>query len=79
METKRLAALPADARDDSKGEPPGSRRGDEEEKMFMASLPEEERVFLEGHKGLGNSQKAEVAWLDMMGYEYEQLDVRDFR
>ena len=44
----------------------------------MASLSEEERRFVEGHKGLGNSQKAEVAWLEKQGYAYEELDVRDF-
>jgi hypothetical protein len=27
---------------------------------------------------IGNSQKAEVAWLEEMGYAYEELDVRDF-
>ena len=34
--------------------------------------------YLEEQKGLGTSQKAEVAWLDRYGYEYEELDVRDF-
>jgi hypothetical protein len=59
-EKQRLALLSGDLRDDSKGETPGSRRYDEQEKLFMASLSECDRVFLEGHKGLGNSQKAEV-------------------
>ena len=27
---------------------------------------------------MGNSQKAEVAWLEKMGYKYEEVDVRDF-
>ena len=31
------------------------------------------------HKGLGNSQKAEVAWLEKQGYAYEEVDVRVFR
>ena len=44
----------------------------------MASLTEEERRFLNSHVGLGNSQKAEVAWLEKMGYEYEELDVHQF-
>ena len=44
----------------------------------MASLPEHDRQFLEMHKGLGNSQKAEVAWLEKMGYDYEELDVMGF-
>jgi hypothetical protein len=60
------------------GEAPGSERGDEEERLFSASLSGEDRRFYEGHKGLGNSQKAEVAWLEEMGHEYEELDVRDF-
>jgi hypothetical protein len=58
---------------------PGSARGDEEERLFLDSLSEEGRAFLTAHKGLGNSQKAEVAWLEMMGYEYEELDVREFQ
>jgi hypothetical protein len=123
--------------------------GDEEERMFLASLPEEDRAYLEDQKGLGNrystiltihqytthhthytpyspytiltiltiltihhthhthhthytpyspyslytiltihhthhtpyspySQKAEVAWMEKMGFEYEECDVRDF-
>jgi hypothetical protein len=55
-----------------------SLRWDEEQRLFMASLPEADRDFLEGHIGLGNSQKAEVAWLEKMGYEYEELDVSAF-
>ena len=74
----RLDGLSSNPRDDSKGEAPGSERADEEDRLFMASLSEEDRRFLQGHKGLGNSQKAEVAWLEMMGYEYEELDVQDF-
>ena len=77
-EQERLAKLSGEPRDDSKGDAPGSARGDEEERLFMASLPEEDRQFLEGHKGLGNSQKAEVAWLEKQGYAYEEVDVRDF-
>ena len=53
-------------------------RGDEEERLLMASLDDEDRAFIEGHIGLGNSQKAEVAWLEEQGYEYEELDVREF-
>jgi hypothetical protein len=53
-------------------------KGDEEERLFVTSLSEDDRRFYEGHKGLGNSQKAEVAWLEEMGYEYEEMDVRDF-
>ena len=54
--------------------------------LFVASLPADERQYLESHIGLGNSQKAEVAWLDMrykktgdVGYLYEEIDVCDFR
>ena len=77
-ERTRLAELSSEQRDDSRGETPGSARGDEEDRLFMASLSEADRRFLNGHKGLGNSQKAEVAWLEKMGYPYEELDVRDF-
>ena len=73
-----LGELSNETRDDSMGEAPGSERGDEEERLFLAALSEEDRRFYEGHKGLGNSQKAEVAWLEEMGYAYEELDVRDF-
>ena len=78
IEIARLDRLSSDPRDDSMGEAPGSSRGDEEERLFLASLLEEEREYLEEQKGLGTSQKAEVAWLDRYGYEYEELDVRDF-
>ena len=77
-EAARLDGLSRQPRDDSKGEVPGSERGDEEERMFMAALSEDERRFLEEQRGLGSSQKAEVAWLDRCGYEYEELDVRGF-
>ena len=29
-------------------------------------------------KGLGNSQKAEVAWLEREGIAYEEVDVREY-
>ena len=74
----RLEKLSRKPRDDSKGGAPGSARGDEEERLFLASLSEEERQYMEEHKGLGISQKAEVAWLDKCGYDYEELDVRAF-
>ena len=77
-ERARLDELSTKPRDDSKGEVPGTEKGDEEERLFMASLSEEDRSFVQGHKGLGNSQKAEVAWLEKMGYDYEEHDVRDF-
>ena len=79
VEKVRLSGLSSRPRDDAAGERPGSERGDAEEALFMASLSEEDRAYLEGHKGLGNSQKAEVAWLEREGIPYEEVDVRDFR
>jgi hypothetical protein len=46
--------------------------------MFVCALQEDDRCFYERHRGLGNSQKAEVAWLEEMGYDYEEVDVRCF-
>ena len=56
-ERARLDGLSSKPRDDSKGKAPGSERGDEEHRLFMASLSEEDRRFLQRHEGLGNSQK----------------------
>ena len=77
-EKARLSGLSSAQRDDAAGERPGSERGDAEEALFMGSLSASDRAFLEGHKGLGNSQKAEVAWLEREGIRYEEVDVRDF-
>ena len=44
----------------------------QQQAAFVASLTAEERHCL---VGLGGSQKAEVAWLDKMGYQYEEWDV----
>ena len=41
-EMTRVDRLSAKPRDDSKGETPGSARGDEEERLFLASLSEDE-------------------------------------
>ena len=38
-------------------------------------LPKEDAEFLEASDGLGNSQKAEVAWLERKGYSYHGVDV----
>ena len=57
-EQQRLEKLSGEPRDDSKGDAPGSARGDEEERLFMASLPEGERRFLEGHVGLAGEGRA---------------------
>jgi hypothetical protein len=51
-EQERLRKLSEEPRDDSKGEAPGSERGDEEERLFVASLSEEDRQFVEAHSGL---------------------------
>jgi hypothetical protein len=84
-ETQRLEQLDSTPRDDSLGEVPGSDRADREEALFASWLSEEDHSFYEGHKGLGNSQKAEVAWLEKRfaetgndGYSYEEVDVRSF-
>ena len=44
-------------------------------RLFLAWLSEEERSFMEASDGLGNSQKAEVAWLERKGYAYTEVDV----
>ena len=49
-EKQRLEGMSCKPRDDSVGEKPGSDRGDEEERLFMATLSEEDRYFLDGHK-----------------------------
>eukprot|EP00935_MAST-01C_sp_MAST-1C-sp1_P001244 g1244.t1 len=83
----RLRKLSTDA-GTSKALPRTSRseRTDEEERLFLSSLSTEEAAFLQAHAGLGNSQKAEVAWLEKryketgnVHYLYEEVDVRDFR
>jgi hypothetical protein len=47
----------------------------DEERSYLSGLSEKERHCV---SGLGGSQKAEVAWLDQHGIEYEELDVADF-
>ena len=47
----------------------------EARRLFLASLPDTEREFLATSEGLGNSQKAEVAWLEKKGYAYWEVDV----
>ena len=56
------------------GSSPFSR---EEHRLFLAWLPEEERQFLDHSEGLGNSQKAEVAWLERKGYHYLEKEVSE--
>lgn len=43
--------------------------------FFLASLTEEDCNLLEASEGLGNSQKAEVAWLDKKGYAYTEVEI----
>ena len=45
------------------------------QRLFLAWLPEEDRQFLEVSEGLGNSQKAEVAWLERKGYAYKEVEL----
>ena len=45
------------------------------QRLFLAWLPEEDRKFLEASEGLGNSQKAEVAWLERKGYPYKEVEL----
>ena len=47
----------------------------EVQRLFLAWLPEEERHFMEASEGLGNSQKAEVTWLERKGYAYTEVEV----
>ena len=47
----------------------------EEHRQFLAWLEEEDRDFLVSSEGLGNSQKAEVAWLQRKGYPYTEVEV----
>ncbi|CAE7575864.1 unnamed protein product [Symbiodinium sp. CCMP2456] len=47
----------------------------EARRLFLASLSETEREYLVTSEGLGNSQKAEVAWLEKKGYTYWEVDV----
>ena len=47
----------------------------EVDRLFFAWLPQEDLEFLAAAEGLGNSQKAEVAWLERKGYSYTEVDV----
>ena len=68
-----LDSLSKDAGDDS-----SSQHSRELQRLFWAWLPEEDRDFLAASEGLGNSQKAEVAWLERKGYQYTQVDIIEF-
>ena len=58
-----------------KGPDTSSPYSREVQRLFLAWLPEDEGKFLEESEGLGNSQKAEVAWLDRKGYAYVEKEV----
>ena len=68
-----LDSLSKDAGEDS-----SSQHSRELQRLFWAWLPEEDRDFLAASEGLGNSQKAEVAWLERKGYPYTQVDIIEF-
>lgn len=68
-----LEYLQKDPRGDST-----SQYSREVQRLFLASLSEEDRGIMEASEGLGNSQKAEVAWLDWKGYRYTEVDVSRF-
>ena len=65
-----LDSLSKDAGEDS-----SSQHSRELQRLFWAWLPKEDREFLAASEGLGNSQKAEVAWLERKGYQYTQVDI----
>ena len=65
-----IKALSKDPRGDS-----SSQYSREVQRLFLAWLPEEDRQFIEASEGLGNSQKAEVAWLERKGYAYTEVEV----
>ena len=65
-----IEGLSKDPRGDS-----SSQYSREVQRLFLAWLPEEERHFMEASEGLGNSQKAEVAWLERKGYAYTEVEV----
>ena len=52
-----------------------SPRSREVDRLFLTWLPAKDREFLQASEGLGNSQKAEVAWLERKGYSYTEVDV----
>ena len=52
-----------------------SQYSPEVQQIFLTWLPGEERLFVEASEGLGNSQKAEVAWLQREGNAYTELEM----
>ena len=60
-----------------KGPDSSSPYSREVHRLFLAWLPEVDRQFLEESEGLGNSQKAEVAWLKRKGYAFVEKEVSE--
>ena len=60
-----------------KGPDSSSPYSREVHRLFLATLSKEDQQFLEASEGLGNSQKAEVAWLERNGYPYIEKEVRE--
>ena len=58
-----------------KGPDSSSPYSREVHRLFLATLQEADRQFLEASEGLGNSQKAEVAWLERNAYPYIEKEV----
>ncbi|CAJ1398938.1 unnamed protein product [Effrenium voratum] len=52
-----------------------SQHSREKQRLFLQWLPAEDRSCLEESEGLGNSQKAEVAWLERKGYPFTEVDI----
>ncbi|CAE7239200.1 unnamed protein product [Symbiodinium sp. CCMP2456] len=52
-----------------------SQHSREKHRLFLHWLPIEDGRFLKESEGLGNSQKAEVAWLERKGYRYTEVDI----
>lgn len=65
-----LAGLPKEVRADG-----SSVYSREVDRLFLAWLPAKDAEFLRASEGLGNSQKAEAAWLERMGYPYTEVEV----
>eukprot|EP00438_Fugacium_kawagutii_P010177 Skav235869 [mRNA] locus=scaffold1693:371246:372121:- [translate_table: standard] len=55
-----------------------SQHSREVNRLFLEWLGQEDREFMQAAEGLGNSQKAEVAWLDRKGYKYEEVDISEW-
>lgn len=52
-----------------------SRNANAEIHLRNTHATQEDREFIEASEGLGNSQKAEVAWLERKGYAYTSVEI----